>query len=177
MRDKVPNPSRRARRPAQPSGIKTRFCLRILAAALLSASMAHAADGDTSNDSVQSEEIMVSEHPPRLVYFRHATSSPSRIARKAIRAFCLERPSRQDTATADPDKGPAVARFCGGAEPIILMGLDFRDEFNRTLYACRGEMDLHYVAYPLYWRDVFEDRHWCARVEYDGESRRYRVAE
>ena len=150
---------------------------RVFVAALLTISIVEAAEHNTSEADDQSQEIMVSEHPPRLVYYRSATPSSSRIARRALKTYCRNQATQSKTSAADPEKGPAIAHFCSGARSIILMGVNYRDEFNRTLYACRVELDLHYVAYPLYWRDTFNDAHWCARVEYDYDHRRYRVTE
>ena len=122
---------------------------RFLALAMFSASIVDAADQNAPANSEQSEEIMVSEHPPLIVYFRHATPSRIRVARKALRTYCHERaPQVKKANPADPEEGPAIAHLCG-SKPTILMGVNFRDEFNRKLYACRAEMDLHYVVYPL----------------------------
>jgi hypothetical protein len=144
---------------------------------MLTASIAEAAEHKTSEALDQSERIMVSEHPPRLVYYKSATRSPSRIARQAIRTYCRQQASQNAASTAGPEKGPAIAHFCSGARSTILMGVNYRNEFNKTLYACREELGLHYVANPLYWRDTFENAHWCARVEYDFEAGSYSVTE
>ena len=150
---------------------------RVFAAAMLTVSIVEAAEHSAPEALEQSEEIMVSEHPPVLVYYRSATRSPSRIARQALRAYCRERATQMEASSADPEKRPAIALFCSGDRFTILMGVNYRDEFNKTLYVCRAELDLHYVAYSLYWRDTFGDTHWCARVEYDYEGRRYRVTD
>jgi hypothetical protein len=149
----------------------------VLAVSTLSASIAGAAERDALEAAEQLEETIVIEHPPLLVYFRHATPSPSRIARQALRDFCRERAPMHAVSAASPKEGPANEYFCTGAKPKLLMGVNYRDEFNKTVYACRAEMDLHYTAYPLYWEDVFNDSHRCARIEYDYETRHYRVTQ
>jgi hypothetical protein len=149
----------------------------IFATAMLAVSIADAAEHSASKALDQSEEIMVSEHPPVLVYYRSAKRSPTRIARQALRTYCREHASLEEASSADPEKRPAIAYLCMGARSTILMGVNYRDEFNKTLYICRADLDLHYVAYSLYWRDTFGDAYRCARVEYDYEGRRYRVTE
>lgn len=148
---------------------------RVLVLAMLSASISNVSGHAATKAEEESEEIMVSEHPPQLVYFRHATRSPTRIARRALRIFCREQASQHTASASDPDEGPAIAYLCGGGKATILMGVNHRDEFNRTLYACRADMDFHYVVYPLYWRDVLYDPQWCARIGYDSETQNYRV--
>jgi hypothetical protein len=175
VRDKAPRSYVGAR--AAQLHLKMQLYARIFAAAMLAISSVEAAEHSASEAADESEEIMVSEHPPVLVYYRSATRSPSRIARQALRTYCRERASQKDASGADPEKRPAIAHFCMGARSTILMGVNYRDEFNKTLYVCRADLDLRYVAYPLYWRDTFGDTHWCARVEYDHEGRRYRVTE
>ena len=148
---------------------------RVFVAALFTISIVEAAEHNTSEADDQLQEIMVSEHPPSLVYYRSATPSLSRIARQALKTYCRKQATQSKASTSDPEMNPAIAHFCNGGRSTIVMGVNYRDEFNRTLYACRIELDLHYVAYPLYWHDTFSDAHKCARVEYDYDRRRYRV--
>ena len=148
-----------------------------MAVAMSGVSLVDAAEPNASEPAEQLEETIVSEHPPLLVYFRHATPSLIRIARLALRTSCRERASPPVASNTSPEDGPAFDHFCSGAKPTILMGVNYRDEFNKTLYACRTEMDLHYIAYPLYWGNVFNDPRWCARIEYDHEARHYSVTQ
>ena len=177
MEDKVPSSCSSARRSAKPLGVRMHRIPYPLAVAMMSVTVANAADPGALQAAEESEEIQVSEHPPRLVYFRSALPVPSRIARKALARFCRERASPSARNSANLEDGSAIAYFCSGRKPAILMGVDFRDEFNKTLYACRSELDLNYIAYPIYWAETFNDSHWCARIEYDYGAQYYRVTQ
>jgi hypothetical protein len=151
---------------------------RVLGVTILVSFNAIAAGPGDSEPATQAEEyIHVSEHPPWLVYFRHAARTQGRIARQALSSFCQERAvkSKADSSTAVDDS--ALARICAGAKPIIIVGVNHRDEFNRALFACRPDTDLHYAVYPLYWREVFYDSQWCTRIGFDSDLGQYRVTE
>ena len=127
-----------------------------------------------ANSGVTLDEPIILEHPPRTVYYRHAPSWLTAAAQKALKMSCkkLETPDGEKPATST---NIALGRFCAGTKPVVLMAVDYRDRFNRILVACLPDLNLHYVVYPIYWADIFNDSEYCVAVFYEPDERRYKV--
>ena len=125
-------------------------------------------------DVPEQSEIIVSRHPPWLVYF---TDAPTRIVSKLKRAtnqYCSTRGVAEQGTFVESDVPHASKGICNGGKVRYIHGVNYRNESNGQGFTCLVELIESDVVFRSDYNEYFHQRYRCLPFQLNTETREYR---
>jgi hypothetical protein len=129
----------------------------------------------SKEDGPEQSDIIVSRHPPWLVYF---TDAPARIVFKLKRAtnqYCSTRGVTEKVTVLESDMPHASRGICNGGKVRYIHGVNYRNESNGQGFTCLAELIEGDAVFRSDYNEYFHQRYRCLPFQLNTETRVYQL--